>query len=73
MHVRIFLETLNVNEMMTLSIELEGRGISLRTFTRMNATVDAIVHRHLFIEPMFDTDDELIEYLLVHNKCSIFI
>ena len=47
-----------------LSIELEGMEISLRTFTRINATLDAIVHRHLFIESMFDTDDELIEYLL---------
>ena len=48
----------------SVSVELEGMEISHDTFTRMNATLDAIVHRHLFIEPLFDSDEELIDYLL---------
>jgi AcrR family transcriptional regulator len=47
-----------------VSEALDGSEVSVGTFMRINATVDAIVHRHLFIEPMFETDGELVEYLV---------
>ena len=47
-----------------VSEALNGSEVSVGTFMRINATVDAIVHRHLFIEPMFETDGELVEYLV---------
>ena len=47
-----------------ISEALEGTEVSFEVFSRINGTLEAIVHRHLFIEPMFETDGELIEYLI---------
>ena len=49
---------------------LEGAEVSVETFMRINATVEALVHRHLFIEPMFETDGELIEYLVAMAEAA---
>ena len=32
---------------------------------RVYITVDSIIHRHLFVEPLFESEDELIEYLTI--------
>jgi AcrR family transcriptional regulator len=51
---------------------LEGTEISFEAFSRINGTLEAIVHRHLFIEPMFETDGELIEYLVAILETSYY-
>jgi len=53
-----------------VSEALNGSEVSVGTFMRINATVDAIVHRHLFIEPMFETDGELVEYLVAITEAA---
>jgi AcrR family transcriptional regulator len=45
--------------------KLEGTDVDVATFYRINSTVEAVLHRHLFIEPMFDTDEALVDYLVV--------
>ncbi|MCW4050482.1 MAG: TetR/AcrR family transcriptional regulator [Candidatus Bathyarchaeota archaeon] len=37
----------------------------LQDIMRVYSTVDAVIHRHLFVEPMFESDTELIEYLTI--------
>ena len=43
--------------------EISGEDISLDLVLLMNGTVDALIHRHLFVESMFETDEELVDYL----------
>lgn len=44
--------------------EINGGEISIDDVLLMNGTIDALIHRHLFIEPMFETDEELVDYLM---------
>ena len=37
--------------------------VLLKTTLRLYVTVDALIHRHLFVEPLFESEEELIEYL----------
>jgi hypothetical protein len=46
-----------------------------RTFLRNFKLIEAMVHRHLLVEPFFETDDELVEFLskvllLLHREES---
>ncbi len=50
--------------------EIEDADIQMRDVLLMNGMVDALIHRHLFIEPMFDTDDEFIDYLTTMATAS---
>lgn len=50
--------------------EIAGEYISLDVVLLMNGTVDALIHRHLFVEPMFETDEELVDYLMVIATAS---
>lgn len=43
--------------------EIEESAIRMKDVLLMNGMVDALIHRHLFIEPMFETDEEFIEYM----------
>jgi AcrR family transcriptional regulator len=53
-----------------ISEALEDSEVSFEVFSRINATLEAIIHRHLFIEPMFEKDGELIEYLVAMLEAS---
>ena len=37
-----------------------------KTFTVIFNLVESVIHRHVYIMPMFDTDEELIDFLLDH-------
>jgi len=50
--------------------EINGDEISIDDVLLMNGTVDALIHRHLFIEPMFESDEELVDYLTVLATAS---
>jgi len=45
-----------------LSEEIDDT-VLLQTTVRIYVTVDALIHRHLFVEPLFESEEELIEYL----------
>jgi len=45
-----------------LSQELND-AVLLQATLRVYVTVDALIHRHLFVEPLFDSEEKLIEYL----------
>ena len=38
---------------------------------RVYSTVDAVIHRHLFVEPLFGSDTELVDYLTVIAESSL--
>jgi len=50
--------------------ELKGTEVDIDVFHRINATIEALIHRHLFIEPMFEKDEELISYLSALAEAS---
>ena len=54
-----------------LTEQLEDESQRLKDITRVYATVDGIIHRHLFVEPMFETDAELIEYLVIVARAAL--
>jgi len=43
----------------------ENESEKIPVITLIYGTVDALIHRHLFVEPLFETEKELIEYLTV--------
>ena len=45
-----------------LSEELDDV-VLLQATVRVYVTVDALIHRHLFMEPLFESEEKLIEYL----------
>ena len=45
-----------------LSQELND-AVLLQATVRVYVTVDALIHRHLFVEPLFESEEKLIEYL----------
>ena len=47
-----------------LAEELDD-AVLLQAILRVYVTVDALIHRHLFVEPLFESEEELIEYLSV--------
>jgi len=65
----IFLGLLNRRDS-GMKEEISGGDISLDVVLLMNGTVDALIHRHLFIEPMFDSDEELVDYLTAMAAAS---
>lgn len=40
-----------------------GDDVSLDDILRVYVTIDAVIHRHMYVEPLFDSDEKLIEYL----------
>ena len=38
---------------------------------RVYGTVDAIIHRHLFVEPMFESDNDLLDYLTLLAESAV--
>ncbi len=50
--------------------EIEGGNIKMKDVLLMNGMVDALIHRHLFIEPLFDSDEELIDYMTAMAAAS---
>ena len=43
----------------------------LEEINRVYATIDSIIHRHLFVEPLFNDDDSLIDYLTVIAEAAV--
>ena len=43
----------------------------LEEIKRVYATIDSIIHRHLFVEPLFNDDDSLIDYLTVIAEAAV--
>jgi AcrR family transcriptional regulator len=43
----------------------------LNDILRVYAIIDSIIHRHLFVEPLFNSEEELIDHLVVIADASI--
>lgn len=43
----------------------------IRDIMRVYGTVDAIIHRHLYVEPVFESDTELVDYLVEIAETAI--
>ena len=63
-HSDIFANTKRKRDQV-LSEQLGEHVHKLRDIMRIYITVDAIIHRQLFVEPLFESDAELIEYLVM--------
>jgi len=42
----------------------------IQDIMRVYNTVDAVIHRHLYVEPLFESDKELVDYLVLIAESS---
>ncbi len=54
-----------------LLLQLGTGSAKLSDILRVYSTVDSLIHKHLFIEPLFDSEEETIEYLVAIAEASI--
>lgn len=43
----------------------------LEEINRVYVTIDSIIHRHLFVEPLFKDDESLIDYLTIIAEAAV--
>ena len=43
----------------------------IRDIMRVYGTVDAVIHRHLYVEPVFESDTDLVDYLVEVAETAI--
>ena len=51
--------------------QLGGKTQRLDQILLVYTTVDSIIHKHLFVEPLFVSEDDLIDYLVLIAESSI--
>ena len=43
----------------------------IQNIMRVYSTVDAVIHRHLYVEPLFESDNDLVDYLVEVAETAI--
>lgn len=54
-----------------LSYQLGDDASRLSDILRVYSTVDSLIHKHMFIEPLFDSEEETIDYLVAIAETSL--